>query len=67
MPSDLEKDVTEIKITVARIEERLKVFDTNEHDKRIRSLEEYKAKLIGLCAGIGFVTGILSSLIIKLL
>lgn len=72
MPSELERDINEIKISVARIEERLKIFDSHimaaaEHEKRIRSLEEYKAKLIGLCAGIGAITGAVAAVIVKLL
>ena len=67
MPSELEKDINEIKISVARIEERLKVFDNADHDKRIRTLEEYKAKLMGWCAAIGAVSGAIVAVIIKLL
>lgn len=68
MPSDLEKDITEIKVSVARIEEKLKVFDGHimmfvDYEKRLRELENFKARLLGystaLGAGAGFIAGIL--------
>jgi len=70
MTTELERDINEIKISVARIDERLKVFDnhvivTMEHEKRLRVLEEYKAKLIGWSAAIGAVAGTVAALIVK--
>jgi hypothetical protein len=72
MPSELERDINDIKISVARIEERLKIFESHvttsqEHDKRLRVLEEYKAKLLGMCAGIGALAGTVAAIIIKLI
>lgn len=72
MPSDLEKDINEIKISVARIEEKLKMIDThvtifNDHDRRLRALEDYKNKTYGYVAGIGAVVGAISSLITALI
>lgn len=76
MTSELEKDINEIKVSVARIEEKLKLIDThviifNEHDKRIRALENYRSKSAGWVAAIGAVIGavssILTAIIIKLI
>lgn len=72
MSTELERDINEIKISVARIDERLKVFDnhvvvTMEHEKRLRILEEFKAKLYGWSAAIGAIAGTISAIFIKLL
>lgn len=72
MASELENDINAIKISVARIEERLKIFEAHvitsqEHDKRLRVLEEYKAKLMGMCAGIGALAGTVAAVIVKLI
>ena len=72
MPSDLERDINEIKISMARIEERLKVFDTHvlnaaKHEDRIRILEADNARLKGWCAAIGAFTGTVAAVIVKLI
>lgn len=72
MPSDLEKDINEIKISVARIEEKLKVFDNHvtmflEYEKRLRELEDFKSKLLGYSAALGAIGGLLSTILIKLI
>lgn len=72
MSTELEKDITEIKVSVARVEEKLKKFDAQftmymEHENRIRTLENFKSQARGYAAAIGAVAGIITAVIIKLL
>lgn len=72
MPSDLEKDINEIKISVARIEEKLKIFDNHvtmfiEFERRVRELEDFRSKLLGYSAALGAIGGLLSTVLIKLI
>lgn len=72
MQSDLEKDITEIKVSIARIEEQLKVFDRHitmfvVFEERLRVLENFKSRLLGYSAALGAVGGFITALIIKLI
>lgn len=72
MPSDLERDISEIKIAVARIEEKLKLFDNHitmfvEYEKRLRTLEEFRFKFLGYSAALGAIGGFITAVIIKLI
>lgn len=72
MPNDLERDINEIKISIARIEEKLKLLDShvtifNDYERRIRALENYKSKTTGYAAALGAIGGFIAALLIKLL
>lgn len=72
MSNELEKDINEIKISIARVEEKLKVFDSHltlfiEYEKRLRVLENFKSKSAGYAAALGAMGGFITALIIKLI
>lgn len=72
MPIELEKDINEIKISLARVEEKLKIFDSHltlfvEYEKRLRILENFKSKSVGYAAALGGMGGFITALIIKLI
>lgn len=72
MPIELEKDINEIKISLARVEEKLKIFDSHltlfvEYEKRLRTLENFKSKSVGYAAALGGMGGFITALIIKLI
>lgn len=72
MPSDLEKDINEIKISVARIEEKLKIFDSHivmfmDYERRLRQLEDFKSKFLGYSAALGAVGGFIAAIFIKII
>lgn len=72
MPTELERDITEIKVTVARVEEKLRQFDNHllmfkDYEARLRNLENFKAKAVGYAGAFGAIGGIITALIIKLM
>jgi len=60
---DLEKEIIEIKVTIARIEEKLdrtkeKLNRQEDFELRIRELESYKNKLLGYAMGVSAIIAI---------
>lgn len=71
MSTDLEKDITAIKVSVARVEEKLKQFDNHltifvRYEERLRSLEDFKAKANGYAAALGAIAGLIVVILTKL-
>lgn len=72
MTENLEKDINEIKISIARIEEKLKVFDSHilmfmDYERRIRELEDFKSRFLGYSAALGAMGGFITAVVIKLI
>jgi len=76
MSTELERDITEIKVSMGRIEKTLENYEQHftqifnydkEHEERIRKLEDAYSRAIGYAAALGLASGFIASLIIKLL
>ncbi len=72
MSSELEKDINEIKVSMARIEQKLANYEQHftlltDYEKRLRELEEFKSRAIGYATALGAISGLITSLIIKLI
>lgn len=72
MPGELERDINEIKVSMARIEQKLANYEQHftlltDYEKRLRELEDFKSRAIGYATALGAVSGLITSLIIKLI
>ena len=72
MSTELERDITEIKVAVARVEEKFKQLENYlvmfvKYEERLRELETWKSKTTGYAIALGSIAGGIVSFIFKLL
>lgn len=72
MSTELEKDITEIKVKISAVETKLDnilvLFDKHDAlEERVRELENFKWKVIGLSTASCFIISVVVAVIVKII